>query len=157
MTPSLSEPFCFPESSETPYSVVTNGSVIHPLSLNYRFQFFWPHFAQAYGSICTPYNSTPQFTSGIYYNGLDGVSSLTPAALSKDTRGETKEQCNLAHPQFLQISLVSFFPSVTLLSVQLSLPTPISLFSLLCACFPFVINLIFMGLTLLAQTTRYLP
>lgn len=139
MTPSLSEPFCFPESSETPYSVVTNGSVIHPLSLNYRFQFFWPHFAQAYGSICTPYNSTPQFTSGIYYNGLDGVSSLTPAALSKEARGGNKRAMQSGTPSVPSNLACLFFPSVSLLSVRLSLPTPYHYFPCFMCVFPLLL------------------
>ena len=124
MTPSLFEPFCFPESRETPYSVVTNGSVIHPLSLNYRSQFFWPRFAQAYGSICTLYNSTPQFTSGIYYNGLRAISSLTPAALSREARGNKRavqSGSNSAHPQFPQIF---FFFHLHPCSLQNYLPPP---------------------------------
>lgn len=55
-----------------------------------------------------------------------------------------------------------FFPSVPLLSVRLSLSTPVllifpPLFVCVCVFFPFVINLIFMGFTVLAQTAPYLP
>lgn len=142
MTPSLSEPFCFPESSETPYSVVTNGSVIHPLSLNYRFPvfcfFFGPHFAQAYGSICTPYNSTPQFTSGIYYNGLHGVSSLTPAALSKETRGGNKRAMQSGTPSVPSNLACLFFFSICNLALHATLaPRPhITIFPALCVFSP---------------------
>lgn len=70
---------------------------------------------------------------------------------------------NSAHPQFPQISLVFFFSICTLaLCTTISLhPRTTNFSASICVCvcvfFPFVINLIFMGFTVLAQTAPYLP
>lgn len=150
---------------ETPYSVVTNGSVIHPLSLNYRSRFFWLRFAPAYGSICTLYNSAPQFTSGIYYNGLCGISSLTPAAfLERQERGQKssviwQQQCPLSL-LLNSLLLLCFFCSIctpALCATPYFHPHTTNFLLILVSFFPFVVNLIFMGFTVLAQAAPYLP
>lgn len=161
MTPSLSEPFCFPESLETPYSVITNGSVIHPLSLNYRSQFFWLHFVKAYGSICKPYNSTPQFTSGIYYNGLGSISSLTLASLSRKIGGGQKsnEIWQLHCPPSVPSNLSRVFFPHLYSSPTISLHSVSHFFHTLCVhvCFPLLLIYFFMAFAVLPQTTPNLP